>query len=132
VGASKGVPTIETANVLAKVAWWYSGEPTGVIDLRDVTMRLLLHQLRNLDELRSHDGRMFLAMRSTLENPTSVPLARAADAVVLCVELGATDAKSAERTLDAIGRERFLGTLVLNAPPCAATKKTRKERSQAG
>ena len=122
VGASKGVSTIETANVLAKMAWWYSGAPSGVFDLRDLSLRLLEHQLRGLADQYTHGTRIFMALRSTFENPTAVPLARAADAAILCVELGTTDTKSAERTVNTIGRERFLGTIIIGGAQKAATK----------
>ena len=57
--------------------------------------------------------RVILALRSANENPTAIPLARTADAVVLCIGLGTTAIKSAEKTIDEIGRDRVLGSIVL-------------------
>jgi hypothetical protein len=115
VSASKGVATLDAANSLAKIAWWFTGVPTCVFDMRDLSLRLLEHQLRDMASQLNGGERIFIALRSTAENPTAVPLAQAADAAVLCVELGKTDAKAAQRTLDAVGRQRFLGTLLV--PP---------------
>jgi hypothetical protein len=122
VSASRGVSTIETANVLAKIAWWYSGEPTCVFDMRDLSLRLLEHQLRDMTSQLEGGERIFIPLRSTFENPTAAPLARSADAAILCVALGQSDAKSAEETLNAIGRDRFLGTILLNGAPVPRTK----------
>jgi hypothetical protein len=46
-------------------------------------------------------------------NGMSVPVARAADAVLLVVEQGVTDFSSARATLKAIGRERFVGCALI-------------------
>jgi hypothetical protein len=113
VSASKGVATLPAANDLAKIAWWYTGVPTCVLDMRDLSLRLLEHQLRDMGSQLQGGERIFIALRSSSENPTAVPLAQAADAAVLCVELGKTDARAARRTLEAVGRERFLGTLLV-------------------
>jgi hypothetical protein len=115
VSASKGVATLAAANSLAKIAWWYTGEPTCVFDMRDLSLRLLEHQLRDMASQLHGGERVFIALRSTSENPTAVPLAQAADAAVLCIELGKTDMKGAQRTLDAVGRSKFLGTILV--PP---------------
>lgn len=122
VSASPGVPTLAAANSLAKIAWWYTGAPTCVFDMRDLSLRLLEHQLRDMASQLNGGERIFIALRSTSENPTAIPLAKAADAAVLCVELGKTDMKTAERTLEAVGRERFLGTILI-APGTSDTDK---------
>jgi hypothetical protein len=120
VSASKGVGTLKVANDLAKIAWWYSGQPTCVFDMRDLSLRLLEHQLREMGAQLKGGERVFIALRSSAENPTAVPLARAADAAVLCVQLGTTDFRSAERTLDAVGRTKFIGTILVSADDEAA------------
>jgi hypothetical protein len=113
VSASKGVATLAAAHSLAKIAWWYTGVPTCVFDMRDLSLRLLEHQLRDMASQLHGGERVFIALRSTSENPTAVPLAQAADAAVLCVELGKTDMKDAHRTLEAVGRQKFLGTILV-------------------
>jgi hypothetical protein len=113
MGASKGVDSLAAANRLAKIAWWYTGTPTCVFDMRDLSLRLLEHQLRDMAAQLQGGERIFIALRSTNENPTAAPLAQAADAAVLCIELGKTDMRTARRTLDAVGRDRFIGTLLV-------------------
>jgi hypothetical protein len=125
VSASKGVATLAAAHSLAKIAWWYTGAPTCVFDMRDLSLRLLEHQLRDMASQLHGGERVFIALRSTSENPTAVPLAQAADAAVLCVELGKTDMKAAQRTLDAVGRQKFLGTLLVPKGTSDAPKSPR-------
>jgi len=113
VAAGPGMPTLEVANNLAKICWLYTGQPSGVVDLRDVSMRLLEHQLSALTAHAAEEERVFLALRAIDENATAIPIAMSADAAVLCVELGKTEIKTAKKTIAAIGQDRFLGTIVV-------------------
>ncbi len=127
LAGSAGVATLEIAELLAKIAWWYSGEPTSVFDLRDLSVRLVEHQLRELEQQLAAGDRVFVALRSTLENPSAVRVARSCDAVALLVALGSTDVKSAESTIDAVGRERFLGSILL--PSAAGSPRPPKKKA---
>jgi hypothetical protein len=48
------------------------------------------------------------------ENPSSIPIVQAASAALLVVRLGESLLGSARATIDVIGRERFLGSVVLS------------------
>lgn len=118
MGADRGIDTLAVADSLAKVAWQYTGQPSCVFDMRELSLRLLEHQIRDMAAQLQGGERVFVALRSMNENPTAVPLAMAADAVVLCIELGKTGIKGAQRTLAAVGRDRFIGALLV--PPSFA------------
>jgi hypothetical protein len=114
VGASKEVTTIPIANMLAKLAWWYRGQPSSVADFRDLSLRLVEYQLADLaSQLERAPITIVVALRSIFENPTVVPVARTVDAAVLCVQLGASKINESRKTVDAIGRDRFLGTIII-------------------
>ena len=114
LSASDGISTLETANLFAKISWAYSGTPSAVFDLRDVSLRLLDHHVQNVQLQVQHGERVFIALRSTKENPTAVAIARMSDAAILCVALGKTTTKSASDTMQAVGRDRFLGSIVVD------------------
>jgi hypothetical protein len=114
VAASKEIETVAIANDLAKVAWWFTGRPSLVFDMRDLTLRLLDHQLREMTSHVHNADRVFVALRAATENPTTSAIARATDAAVLCVALGETGAKAALQTLEAIGRDRFIGAILVS------------------
>jgi hypothetical protein len=117
LGASKDMPTLEVANMFAKLAWWYRGQPSSVADFRDLPLRLVDHQLRDVaEQLEREPVTIVVALRSIHENPTVAPVATAVDAALLCVHLGVTKIADARRTVAAIGREKFLGTIVLRGP----------------
>jgi hypothetical protein len=113
VAASEEIGTVGVANSLAKIAWWYTGQPSIVFDMRDLSLRLLDHQLREMTSHVRAADRVFVALRGATENPTTAPIARATDAAVLCVALGKTGERDAERTLQAIGRDHFIGAILV-------------------
>ena len=117
IGASASVETIQIAELLAQLAWRYRGQPSGVCDLRDLSMRLIEYELREINAQVDAGTRLVISLRSIFENPTAGPVAKQADAVLLCISLGKTKLKEAEETIATIGRDRVLGTIVLNRRP---------------
>ncbi|MGA7123167.1 MAG: hypothetical protein WBY94_23910 [Polyangiaceae bacterium] len=117
VGASNTTDTLPIAALFAQLSWRYRGQPSVVCDLRDLSMRLIDYHIREVHEHVDSGARVVIALRSVFENPTSAPVARDADAVVLCVSLGKTSFRSAEQTIKEIGRERILGSIILGANP---------------
>ena len=51
-----------------------------------------------------------------------MPVARTVDAAVLCVQLGLTKIAASRKAVEAIGRDRFLGTIVVGGSPKSAKK----------
>jgi hypothetical protein len=113
LAASPRLETIQVAELLAQLAWRYRGQPSGVCDLRDLTMRLIDYQAEELRTQIATGVRLVVALRSIFENPTSAPIAKETDAVVLAIALGETKFKEVEETLAAVGRDRVLGSIVL-------------------
>jgi hypothetical protein len=113
VAASKKVDTLVVAETLAKIAWWYRGEPSCVFDLRDLSLRLVEYQVNEVRGQVEGGALVVIALRSIFENPTTVPVADGADAVVLCLGLGKTLIADAEATIAEVGRERVIGSIVL-------------------
>lgn len=55
-----------------------------------------------------------IAIEAVAENPLILPLALAADGVLLCVEIGRTRLDDAQHTIELIGRDRLVGTVLLD------------------
>ena len=113
LATSPSIDTMELAELLAKLAWWYRGQPSCIFDFRDLTMRLVEYHQRDVRAQVETGVCVFIALRSTVENPSAIPMARSADAVVLGVELGKSDMRLAERTIAEVGRDRVLGAIVV-------------------
>ncbi len=56
---------------------------------------------------------VLIALPPVLDDPLGVAIAHAADAAVLCVEMGKSRLSSARKTIELVGRERFLGSILL-------------------
>jgi hypothetical protein len=115
ISAGDAIETPPIAGLLAQLAWRYLGQPSMVCDLRDLTMRLVEYQIREMQMLADPDARVVIALRSIFENPTALLVAREVDAVILCINLGKTDLRQAEQTIKEIGRERILGSVIVGA-----------------
>jgi hypothetical protein len=63
----------------------------------------------------SRQERAFIvAIEPVVTNPLALPLALAADAVLICLELGVTELSAAQHTIDLVGRERLVGSVLLS------------------
>ena len=113
LAGSEPADTLEIAELLAQIAWCYRGEPTNVLDLRDVSLRLAEYQVSEAQAQADTGVRVLFGLRSIVENPASALVARASDAAVLCVQLGATRLKQAMQTIEEVGRDRVLGTVLV-------------------
>jgi hypothetical protein len=114
VPSEEGMSTYDVANLIMALGV-HHGESMAVFDFRDVRGPKVLDSLRAaFGQMRPGD-RMIFAARSISENLATIPLARATDRAVLCVSLGSTSIRRVEETIAQIGRERFLGSLVIHA-----------------
>ena len=59
-----------------------------------------------------HGRNAVVAIDPIISNPAGIAVVLAADAAVLCVKLGHTRLADAQRTIDLVGRERFIGCVV--------------------
>jgi hypothetical protein len=57
---------------------------------------------------------LIVATDSVVSAPMALPVVLAADAVVLCIQLGVTSLEVARHSIDLIGRERIVGSVVLD------------------
>jgi hypothetical protein len=113
IGASPGMETIHLAELFAQLAWRYRGQPSTVCDLRELSMRLIDYQVREMHAQLDEGLRLVVALKSIFDNPTATPIAKQTDAVLVCIALGETNFKAAEETLAAVGRERVIGSILL-------------------
>ena len=57
---------------------------------------------------------IIVALDPVVANPLVLPVALAADAVMLCVEVGKTTLTAAQHTVELIGRERVVGCVLIH------------------
>jgi hypothetical protein len=128
VPASDEVSTIEFAHLITVIGLRQRGESIGVADLRQVELPRARAHLEMVKWHVSQGERIVIALRSCLENLATIPLARAADCAILCVALGSTRIAQAEQTVEQIGKERFLGSVLVRTTAEANGARTKAPR----
>lgn len=106
------VATIEIANLLALIGRSVD-EPIGVADVRRVTPRSTSAALDLVAWHVSLGKRIILATRPVDHNIATVPLVQGADQAVLCATLRGTSLSSIEEAVRLIGKDRFLGSVLV-------------------
>lgn len=133
VGASAGMKSspMEAASILADIGWQHLGQPIQVMDLRETPLNLIETRLAELHVQRDRGERVFVVLSPIADNPATVAMGSHVDGLVLCLVLGMTPLSDAEKTIDELGRDRFLGTIVLRNPAKVVriTRKASKDQS---
>jgi len=78
----------------------------------DLVTQSTIRSMKSSNE-RWKTGHTIIAIDPVVSNPAGIPVALAADAVLLCVEIGKTDIASARKTVQLIGREHFIGCVIV-------------------
>lgn len=107
------IATPPVARSLVSVGSSHLGALIRLNDATAITIAGLGACLRGLTDPRESAARVIVALGSVLENPASLAVAQAADVAILCLVLGESSISEAERTIEEVGRARFVGSLIL-------------------
>lgn len=107
------IATPPVARTLVSVGSSHLGASIRLNDATAITIAGLGACLRGLTDPRESAARVIVALGSVLENPASLAVAQAADVAILCLILGESSISEAERTIEEVGRARFVGSLIL-------------------
>jgi hypothetical protein len=112
IGSSQRLPegTMTVARGLARIAA-ESGGGLGLIDGRSLELKHLTQVQARLRSTVSRQTVVVLPVPK--ENPVTVSVAQATDAALLVIFLGETSRAVAKQTIEQIGRDRFLGTVII-------------------
>ena len=113
VPAEAGMPAGHAARVLGAIAA-ENGEAFDLFDARSTELDCAPAEVA---AAAGGSRRVLVVTRAIEEDVATVPLARAADAVLLCVSIGSTSLRAAAEVMAAIGKDRFLASLSLRARP---------------
>ena len=116
IGSSKKDPDglLEIAHGMARLASDLGQELT-VFDARALGLKDMQRMLSQVQSITSRGKKCIVVLKLVTENPTTVPMAQNIDAALLGVFIGETSVVAASRTIDEGGRQKFLGSVVLNA-----------------
>jgi hypothetical protein len=119
VPASGELSALPTARALASVGWYHLDRPVDVLDATETDLSALQEVLDDLARRRSARRITIVAVGPAGSSPVSAGIARAVDAALLALKLGDRVA-DAERALEDIGAEHFLGSVLVHAAAAAS------------
>ena len=82
-------------------------------DATEVSLATLTSELSALVERARRTDRSVVALPPLLASPAGIALARAVDALILCISLGESAVAEAEQVLAEVGRDRVLGCVII-------------------
>jgi hypothetical protein len=114
VGHSRRNPEtiLDIASGLARLSLEL-GQELYVIDGRGFGLKEIQRTQDEITRITGRGKRCILVLKLVSENATSVPLAQLVDVCLLGVFIGDTTVVAATRSIEEIGRTKFLGSIVL-------------------
>lgn len=113
---------LQVVQAIIEVASKQSSTPVHFLDAEGLELGAAQHVVAEMMAYVEQGDRVVVLLDSVVANPVGLEVALAAERALLCVSLGTSDYTSARRTLDLIGKERFLGSVTLQ-PTSGALKK---------
>jgi len=124
IPAGEGAPsdfTLSMAVMLSRTGMTHIGAPIQVADGTQIPLNQLNSFLAEVRACTEGGQRVIVALAPVGSNATTVAIAKASDGVALCVMMERMKSRDAQRTVDAVGASRFLGSVIIR-PADAANK----------
>lgn len=115
VAGDHRISTYEVASLITALGL-QRGESISMADVRDVSLGRVKPTLDFIGEIVAGGERVVFAARTISDNMATIPIARSADCVLLCVSLGSTHLGLVKETVEQVGKERFMGSLLITSP----------------
>jgi len=122
VPSHEGGSGLQAVQAILEVASRQSSTPLHFLDAEGLELGASQHVVSEMRAYVEQGDRVVVLIDSVVANPLGLEIALEAEKALLCVTLGSSDYTSARRTLDLIGKGRFLGSVTLQ-PPSGALKK---------
>lgn len=122
VPSHSGGSGLQAVQAILEVASRQSSTPLHFLDAEGLELGASQHVISEMRAYVEQGDRVVVLIDSVVANPLGLEIALAAEKALLSVTLGTSDYTSARRTLDLIGKDRFLGSVTLQ-PPSGVLKK---------
>lgn len=122
VPAHEGGSGMQAAQAILDVGNKQGTTPIHFLDAEGLELGAAQYVMSEMKAYVEQGDRVVVLLDSIVSNPVGLEVALAADRALMSVTLGSSDFVSARRTLDLIGKERFVGSVTLQ-PSSGAAKK---------
>lgn len=113
VPAQPGTSGLAAGRAIVSVGNQYRERPVRLINAEGLRPGAVSRLVRDIRAYVEQGGMIVTCIDSILTNPVGLEVALAAERALLWVPLGSTQFSVARRTLELIGKERFLGSVTL-------------------
>lgn len=126
IPAGPGAPPemlVQVAVTLARTGMVHLGAPIHVADATRITLAQLAAFTAELEHYAQQNAMILIALPAFSENVTSFSLAQSADLSLLLVLLQHMAVAEAKKTVDRVGAQRFIGSVVLRPGDLPSAKR---------
>ena len=114
VPAQPGTSGLELGRAIVSAGGQYLRErPIRLVDAQGLSLGAASRLVSDIRSYVEQGGVIVTCIDSIISHPVGLRVALAAERALLCVPLGATQFTAATRTLELVGKERFLGSVTL-------------------
>jgi len=114
IPSDPGIDVTKVAEALTATGRLHGERPVNLVNAVGVQLGDVHHVIDSLTSLVNRGSWVVVPVDPIAENPSAAAIVRATSAALLVVRLGQSFLPSARGTLDVIGREHFLGSVVLD------------------
>jgi hypothetical protein len=114
VPSSPGIDVLKVAESLASTGSLQGEQHVSVTNATGLQLETVQPVIDSIAASVAQGKWILVPVDPIHENPSAIAVVRATSAALLLVRLGESLLTTAQETIDALGRERFLGSIVLN------------------
>jgi len=114
IPSDSGVDIKQVADSILAAGRQHGEQPVNLLNAIGSQLTDVRQLVDKLNEMTGRGEWVIIAVDPIADNPSVMPLIRAASAALLVVRLGESLLASAQEAIDAVGRPRFLGSVVLD------------------
>ena len=115
VPSHRGIDVTRVAEGLAATARLLDKQPVTIVSAVGTQLDHAQAVLDKIAEATARDEWVIVPVDAVTDNPSSIALAQATNVALLVVRLGESLLGASQATLDAVGRDRFIGSIVVDA-----------------
>ena len=114
IPSDTGVDIKRVAESMVAAGRQHGEKPVSLLNATGAELTDVRQLVDKLTAITARGEWVIVAVDPIADNPSVIPLVRAASAALLVVRLGESLLASAQAAIDAVGRSRFLGSVVLD------------------
>ena len=106
---------LATAAAIVEAGKRYADGDVHLLDATDAAPHAVELIIASMAGTFAPGSKLIIALDNPISNPSSIPIARAADASLLAVRLGDPSHREAQRSVDSVGRDFFIGSVAIRS-----------------